>query len=309
MIWSVRKFHQYLLKPVCEHVFWMCLHVVCNVYTMLRTSSSTAFFQRCCQKLEFAVYVVFPQTWAFRWEVWTNGYRNRPVVKGLLKSSNWRFIKYQNMDRTANVLGQMMCLWADCFLLVINTREWALLLRGHILIRLPFRMTLSLALGISLSYIPQHPPNAIITIINGTWHKSLAHITLSHQWGVMALYWYNAGAFSVSVSGSQILRATLARQTQCVGVLEGTAHTRQSNPLSSAGVNEIPRLQFVSDFTNIIWTLIEKGVAVRGAEIHLPESLSASPWGEFSLRDVNYDLILYQIALCLWGGVYPKTRP
>ena len=67
-------------------------------------------------------------------------------------------------------------------------------------------MTLSLALGRSLNYIPQRPPNAIITIINGTWHKSLPHITLSHIRGVMAFLWCNAAGFFVSVSGSQILR-------------------------------------------------------------------------------------------------------
>lgn len=90
---------------------------------------------------------------------------------------------------------------------------------------LSFRMTLSLALGRSLNYIPQRPPNAIITIINGTWHKSLPHITLSHNRGVMALLWCNAGGFLVSVSGSQILRVQYLCGRIDASVVQGPSHT------------------------------------------------------------------------------------
>lgn len=86
-------------------------------------------------------------------------------------------------------------------------------------------MTLSLELGRSLNYIPRRPPNAIITIINGTWHKSLPHITLSHNRGVMAFLWCNAASLFVSVSGSQILRVQYLCCRLNANVVQGTFHT------------------------------------------------------------------------------------
>lgn len=139
---------------------------------------------------------------------------------------------------------------------------------------LSFRMTLSLALGRSLNYIPRRPPNAIITIINGTWHKSLPHITLSHNGGVMAFLWCNAAGFLVSVSGSQILRVQYLSCRLNASVVQGASHTSNKIQfhlrlcgceLNAPICNLFQTHRLYQYYLDTDW----KGAAVRGAEIHL----------------------------------------
>lgn len=139
---------------------------------------------------------------------------------------------------------------------------------------LSFRMTLSLAHGRSLNYIPQCPPNAIITIINGTWHKPLPHVTLSHNQGVMALLWCNAGGFLVSVSGSQILRVPYFSCRLNASAAQGASHTSNKiqfhlwvwGCLLNAPICNLFQTHWLYQYyLDTDW----KGAAVRGAEIHL----------------------------------------
>lgn len=109
---------------------------------------------------------------------------------------------------------RLKLVWHRCFREIQKeTRTFLPMTNGHACL-LPFRMTLSLLLGISLNYIPLSPTNAIITIINDTWHKP--------RLGIMVSLWCNAGGFLVGMSGSQILR--VLRYNDAKG-LQGTSHT------------------------------------------------------------------------------------
>jgi len=171
------------------------------------------------------------------------------VLMALFWWDNWGWLL---LNKRVNPVS----MWASCF------SEWSkkstfLLVTNCQACLLSFRMTLSLAHGRSLNYIPVCPPNAIITIINGTWHKSLLHITLLDR-GIMASFWCHAGTFLVHQEECAILAAYLTMQVWWRGL-----HTQamKSNFICwCAIVNEMSPsvicFKHIS-FTNIIWALIE----------------------------------------------------